>query len=153
MKSKAVAVFTALLLLTGCQATSKVPLSPSDFTISASKVKTKEALIGSFLPKGYQITRDSEFQLVLDRPAKDNLAAQVLLGSQFNSVPNARVTLTITGDNPTQVNSRIAIVTNPGSGFEQVMDLDQNADARSAVALAILQAKNNAEAAPAKPAT
>lgn len=145
MRFQSILAAGMLIVLTACQTPNSGPLPSQDMTINASKVQTKEALIKAFMPYNYRIVRDSDFQLVLDRPANDNFAAMMLAGSRFNGVPNARVTFTITGDNPTQVSSRLELVTNPGSGFEQAMDLNSNADGRRAVATGLLNAKTIAE--------
>lgn len=79
-----------VIVLAGCQATPTGPLAPLDYTFNADKTQTKEAIIATFLPRGYQIVRDSQFQLVLDRPANDSFGAQLLFGSSFNGAPNAR---------------------------------------------------------------
>lgn len=138
-------LFVAGLGLLGCQSTPQKPLEPVDFTVHASKLKTKEAIISTFIQRNYRIVTDSEFQLVLDRPANDNMMAMVLLGSDFNRVPNARVTFTITGDNPTQANARLEVVTNPGSGFERVMDVSNNAEGRAQINRAMEKVKIIAE--------
>ncbi|GAJ94355.1 hypothetical protein [Rhizobium rhizogenes] len=145
MKIRTFAVLALSVALSACQTAPATPLAPQDFTINASKLKTKEAIIATFLPRNYKIIRDSEFQLVLDRPANDNFGAMLLFGSKFNGVPDARVTFTITGDNPTQVNSRLELVTNPGSGFEQVTDINGNSDARAALQRGMTMVKEKAE--------
>ncbi|TIP06443.1 MAG: hypothetical protein E5X72_01620 [Mesorhizobium sp.] len=133
----AVATFLICVILSACQTAPKGPLPPNDFTFNAPRAKTKEAIVAAFLPRNYQIVRDSDLQLVMDRPANDNFGAQLLFGSQFNGVPNARVMLTFLGDNPTSVNARLFIVTNPGSGFEQQTDITNNADGRASIAKAM----------------
>lgn len=140
MNIKLVIALLSLLFLASCQ-TAQGPLATNNFTFNADKTRTKEAIIATFLPRGYQIVKDSEFQLVLDRPANDSLGAQIVYGSQWNSVPNARVVFTITGNNPTNVNSQIQVVTNPGSGFERINDVSNHAESRSTIAASMEQAK------------
>lgn len=123
--------------LGGCQSTSAAPLAPQDYQVAASRSRAKEAVITTFLPRGFSIVRDSDYLLVLDRPASDNFAAQFLYGSRFNGTPNARVTMTFVGDNPTTVMTRIALVTNPNSGFEQITDLNGAAGPRAEIATAM----------------
>lgn len=129
------------LIVTACQTTPSGPLAPNDFTFNAPRAKTKEAIVAAFLPRNYQIVRDSDLQLVMDRPVNDNFGAQLLFGSKFNGVPNARVMLTFLGDNPTSVNARLFIVTNPGSGFEQQTDITNNADGRATIAKSMATAQ------------
>ena len=133
MKAAYLSVCVLLSVLSGCQTAPQAPLASNDFTFNASKTKTKEAIITTYLPRNYQIVKDSEFQLVMDRPANDNFMAQMVFGSKFNSVPNARLILTLVGDNPTHVHSQLQIITNPGSGFENAMSIDNNADGRATV--------------------
>ncbi|RWL80669.1 MAG: hypothetical protein EOR67_30975 [Mesorhizobium sp.] len=109
--------------------------------------------MSAYLGRGFQIVRDSDLQLVMDRPAKDNFGAQLVFGSQWNVVPNSRLSLTFLGNNPTQVNAQLAIVTNPGSGFEQVTDLTNNASARQQLQIGMSQAKTIAEAQRSAPKT
>ena len=133
------AILVAMLLVAGCQSTPQGPLPTNQFVFDASKQKTKEAIVSIFISRGYQITRDTDFLLVLDKPASDNAAAQFLYGSEWNGTPNARVVFTITGDAPTTVQSSIQIVTNPGTGMERITDMNQNADARTRIAGAMDQ--------------
>lgn len=134
------------LMIGGCQATPATQLEPSTFLFPSSRTQTKEAIIGTFLEHGYQINRDSEYLLAMDRPA-DSFGARFLYGSNFNGTPNARVTMTFLGDKPTEVHTAIAIVTNPGSGFEQISDISGNADARASIArgmaLALTRSENS----------
>lgn len=140
-------VALTMLALTGCQATPVASTQPVDFMFPTDKHHAKEAIIATFLQAQYQIVRDSDFQLVLDRPAQDSFAAQLLFGSRFNGVPNARVMLTFLGDNPTTVNARMMVVTNPGSGFEQTTDITNNGDARASVGRGMSKALELASAA------
>lgn len=133
------------LLLCGCQTAPTGPLAPNNFTFNASRQTTKESIVSVYLGRGFQIVRDSDLQLVMDRPANDNFTAQLLFGSQWNGVPNARMSLTFLGDNPTQVNAQLSIVTNPGSGFERVMDVTNNAGLRQQLQTGMVQAKSQAE--------
>ncbi|WP_420406940.1 hypothetical protein [Hoeflea sp.] len=123
-------VLSAVLALGACQAVPPAP--PLAVTYEATNEATKNALVTAFSSAGYQIRRDSQFQLVFDKP-NTTFAATMLYGSNFNGVPNSRVTLTITNSQPTRVNVAIAIVTNPGSGFENASDFSQNPEAQAAV--------------------
>ena len=78
---------------------------------------------------------------MLDKPATDNFGAQMIYGSQWNGVPNARVTMTLTGNNPTKVITQLAVITNPGTGFERPNDVNQNHDARAAMVSRMQQAQ------------
>ncbi|WP_131803292.1 hypothetical protein [Mesorhizobium sp. LCM 4576] len=147
MRFRTVSALAAIVLIVaGCQTAPTGPMPSNNFTFNAGRQTTKEAIVSAYLGRGFQIVRDSDLQLVMDRPAKDNFGAQLVFGSQWNVVPNSRLSLTFLGDNPTQVNAQLAIVTNPGSGFEQVTDLTNNASARQQLQVGMSQAKTIAEA-------
>ncbi|WP_143749113.1 hypothetical protein [Mesorhizobium sp. WSM3868] len=141
MSFRTVSALAAIVLIAGCQTAPTGPVPPNNFTFNAGKQATKEAVVSAYLGRGFQIVRDSDLQLVMDGPAKDNFGAQLVFGSQWNVVPNSRISMTFLGDNPTQVNAQLAIVTNPGSGFEQVTDLTNNASARQQLQIGMSQAK------------
>lgn len=116
--------------LSACE-TVEIPDRPSTFTYQASKQRTKEAIVRTFVTAGHQLISDTDFQLIFDRPATG--FAAIWFGSNYDSQPNARVTLTLTGNNPTQVNTRLEIVTNPGSAFERRTDVSNNKEARNVI--------------------
>lgn len=137
-----------LIVLAGCQTAPTGPMPTNTFTFNADRQTTKEAIVSVYMQRGYQIVRDSNLQLVLDRPANDSFGAQLLYGSQWNGVPNARVTLTFLGDRPTSVTSQIAVVTNPGTAFERVNDLSNNYEGRQQIETSMIMAKAVAEGTP-----
>lgn len=145
MRGKIAAVALMGVLVAGCQTTSNEPLPSNSFTFNSSKQVAKEAIVSTYMSRGFNIVRDSDLQLVMDRPASDNFGAQLVFGSNWNSVPNARITATLLGDNPTKITVRQAIVTNPGTGFERVMDLSQNPSARQQLQIGMSRAKSMAE--------
>ena len=80
----------------------------------------KSNIVGTMTGKGFSISRDTQFQLAFDKPA-DNILVMALLGSRYDIVPNERVTFTFAPNGAkTMVFADIAIITNPGSGFERV---------------------------------
>ncbi|MBO6511876.1 MAG: hypothetical protein JJ979_25905 [Roseibium sp.] len=133
------------LLLVGCQTTSQ-QLATNSFKFEAEKMQVKEAVVATFVSRGYQVSNDSDFILAFDRPIDNNFAAQMLLGSTFNSVPNARVTFTFTGSSPTTVVSNLSAISNPGSGFEKTVDMNNNADGRAVVEKAMLEVRQKLNA-------
>lgn len=117
-------------VLVGCQTTAQTsPPNPS-YVVNGAKQQTKEALVAVLLGAGYHINKDSDFQLVFDKPA-DSLAVQLLLGSRFNSKPNFRISLAFLGGSPTRVSTRLHIVTNPNSGVEKITDLTHSPKAQA----------------------
>ena len=100
-----------------------------EVTIATTTVDAvKGALISAMVNGGYSITRDSDYLLAFDRPV-DNVLAAALLGSEYDSTPNARISYTIA-----ELRSRIrvvadlALVTNPGSAFERHTNMNTNQD-------------------------
>ena len=86
------------------------------------------ALISEMMSRGYTLNDANDFLLSFDRPVENFLAA-ALLGSQYDSTPNARITFSIApiGDS-VRVVADLAIITNPGSGFERRTDMNQGQD-------------------------
>lgn len=125
------AAFTAGLLLSSCgtpvshaTASGKVEVVINGTTPEA----TKAALVNEMVNHGYRITKDTPFETAFDRPT-DNIAAAVLLGSKYDAQPNARVSYFITPTPPTvRVVADIAIITNPGSGFERRTEMNASQD-------------------------
>lgn len=96
------------------------PSGKVEATISgASPDDVKAALINEMLNRGYSITNDTSYMISFDRPV-DNVFAAALLGSNYDSTPNARISymLAKVGD-ATRVVADLAMITNPGSLFER----------------------------------
>jgi hypothetical protein len=95
----------------------------------------KAALVNNMLNAGYRITKDTAYEIAFDRPT-DNIAVAVLLGSKYDAQPNARVSYSIAATPPTvRVVADIAIITNPGSGFEQRTEMNGSQDSVQVQAL------------------
>jgi len=91
--------------------------------------KVKSALVSKMIDKGYRITKDSPYELAFDHPM-DNILATVLLGSKYDSEPNARVSYSIAqSGEDVRVVTDLAAITNPGSAFERRTDLNGSAEA------------------------
>jgi hypothetical protein len=86
--------------------------------------KVKAALVHNMKDKGFQITKDKQFELAFDRPL-DSKLAEALLGSKANGTPNLRITYSIAqvGDD-VRVIADLAAITNPGSASEQSTDMN-----------------------------
>ena len=102
-----------------------------EVTIATTNVEAvKGALISEMVNRGYSITRESDFLVAFDRPV-DNVWAAALLGSRYDSTPNARVSYTIARIQDTiRVVADLAIITNPGSAFERQTNMNANEDSR-----------------------
>lgn len=82
---------------------------------------THAAVLNGLVNRHYAITRDSANLIVADRPST-NGTANVLFGTGFNPIVNARLTFTMISPQPdqTRVVVDMAMVQNPGSGFERL---------------------------------
>lgn len=121
----------AFALLAGC-ATPVVHQTASgkpEVTIDTENVAgVKEALVSEMVNRNYSLIRDTEYQLVFDRPI-ENILASALLGSKYDSTPNARITYTFAvGMDTVRVVADLSIITNPGSAFERRMEMNSNQD-------------------------
>lgn len=122
---------TALFTLAGCASSAQMQAAAAanqPITVNVSKAKAKEVVATMFSSKGYRITKDSDFVLEFSAPTSSPLA-QMLLSSRFSSEVDARISVQFTGDNPTTVIWHAYLVTNPGTGFEQLTDVSRGADA------------------------
>ena len=78
------------------------------------------------LDRGYIVTRESDYLVTFDKRIENVLAA-ALLGSRYDSTPNARVTYTIAKlQGRIRVIADLAVVTNPGSAFERLTNANAN---------------------------
>jgi hypothetical protein len=123
----------AFVCLTGCvtdAASSYAPATPSgkpEVVIHAPVAQVKSALISRAMNRGFSITRDTDYLLQLEKPS-DNIAAQVLLGSRYDSTPSERYVFTFApaGDE-VRVVAATMFVTNPGSAFERLTPITTGA--------------------------
>jgi hypothetical protein len=119
-------ILLAAVLLAGCQ-TVEPPATASgkpEVTINAPIAKIKSILISNAVNAGFSISKDTEYLLQFDKPS-NNFAAQLLLGSKYDGVPNERYQITFAqmGESVRVVAAGM-IVTNPGSSFERVMPIN-----------------------------
>ena len=90
----------------------------------------KSEIVSYMINSGYSVTTNDEFTIAFDRPV-DNAFAAVLLGSSYDSTPNARITYTIIEvNNGTRVIADSAIITNPGSAFERRTPMNNSQDSK-----------------------
>ncbi len=140
-----VAGMLALLGLVGCAAPVKhlTPSGKPEVTIQGTTPsKVGAYLTNEMLNLGYNITKQSDFLLSFDRPV-DNAFAAAMLGSKYDSTPNARVSYTMAEvSGATRVVADLRFVTNPGSAFERFTDAYHNADSKKFQGL-LDQAKAN----------
>lgn len=116
----------AALMLAACQ-TAQQPTTPSgkaEVTIKAPVAAIKAQLLSRAMDRRFNVTKDTEYLLQVEKPT-ENLAAAVLLGSKYDSVPSERIVFTFAplGEN-TRVVAALMIVTNPGSAFERLTPIN-----------------------------
>jgi hypothetical protein len=77
---------------------------------------------------GFNLVRETYYQVAFDKPV-ENLLVGAFLGSGYNATPNERVSFTLVPAGPnTRVIADISVVTNPGSGFEQLTPFNNGPD-------------------------
>jgi hypothetical protein len=123
---RALAVATIAAWLVGCQ-TAAPPSTASgkpEVTIKAQPAAIKARLISLAIDKRFNVTKDTEYLLQVEKPS-DNLAAAMLLGSKYDAIPSERWVFTFAplGDSVRVVASAM-YVTNPGSGFERITPIN-----------------------------
>jgi cell division septation protein DedD len=128
---RTLAMFGLAALLFGCGTPVRQNTASGRPEVTIANVpadRVKSALVNEMINGGYRITKDSQFEIAFDRPI-DNLAAAVLFGSRYDAQPNARVAYSIAQvGSDVRVVADMAIITNPGSGFEQRTDVSAGAD-------------------------
>lgn len=78
---------------------------------------------------GYRITKDTPYELAFDKPVQ-NFAVAVLMGSKYDSQPNARVSYSFAQlGSDTRVIADLAVITNPESAFERRTAVNAGVDA------------------------
>lgn len=138
------------LPLAGCASVAQQKVNAAanqPITAKVSRAAAKDAVATVFIGRNYRITKDTDLVVEFAAPT-DNVWAQVLLSSNFSSQVDARVSVQFVGDNPTTVTWRAFLVTNPGSGFEQLTDVSRGADApglQMAISQALAAAEYNAK--------
>lgn len=122
-------VLVAMVMVVGCVAPVQhnTASGKPEVTVSTSDVgAVKAALVSEMIDRGYNITTEGDFGMVFDRPV-DNFLAGVLLGSSYDTTPNARIAYTLVPKSDgVRVVADIAVITNPGSAFEKRTEMNQS---------------------------
>jgi hypothetical protein len=114
-------------LLTGCQTAAEAPATASgkpEVTIKATTAAVKAKLLSLAMDGRFNVTKDTEYLLQVEKPT-DNIGAAILFGSKYDSTPAERIVFTFApvGDS-VRVVAASMLVTNPGSGFEQLTPIN-----------------------------
>jgi hypothetical protein len=141
------------LFLAGCQ-TAQPPATASgkpEVDIRAPVGAIKAALISRAINQRYNITKDTEYMLQMDKPT-ENFGAALLLGSKYDGVPAERVVFTFApnGNESVRVVTSIMFVTNPGSSFERLTPINAGEGVDRTQA-SLFEVKQAVEAAAAPP--
>jgi hypothetical protein len=122
MKLKLFFIVVAASLLVGCASYSPEPGSPQ-VIIHAPENTVKNYLVNDLVNKKWNPVGDSQFTVTLDKAG--GFWQNVFFGSQWNPQTVTRMMLTFidTGDG-VRVIYHAAIVSNPGSGFQQQNEID-----------------------------
>lgn len=81
------------------------------------------------LNRGFDLRKDTNYQLVFERPITDIFTA-ALFGSQYDHTSNARITDTLAASpESVRVIVDLAVITNPGSAFERRTPANHSRDA------------------------
>ncbi|MHB0706013.1 hypothetical protein ACX4MT_09235 [Roseomonas mucosa] len=121
----------SIFIVSGCAApvTHNTASGKPEVTVTTSDLPAlKSYITNDMINRGYTIVRESESQLVFDRPVQ-NVLVGALVGSSFNSTPNTRLTYVfIKNQTSYRVVGDVALITNPGSGFEKRNDMNAAQD-------------------------
>lgn len=109
--------------LAGCQTAAEAPNTASgkpEVTIHATTAAIKARLLSLAMDKRFNVTKDTEYLLQVEKPS-ENFGAALLLGSRYDGIPAERIVFTFApiGDT-TRVVAAGMFVTNPGSAFERI---------------------------------
>lgn len=115
------------IALAGCQTAAQAPNTASgkpEVTIRATTAAIKARLLSLALDKRFNVTKDTEYLLQIEKPS-ENFGAALLLGSKYDGIPAERIVFTFApvGDS-TRVVASSMFVTNPGSAFERITPIN-----------------------------
>jgi len=128
MRIASIVIVAALILLSGCAATSTwhtlvAPSQSPEVTImGTTKKEVSNTIVATMLDSGALIRQITEHSAIFGKP-DDSSTARQIFGAQLHGAPEARVTFNF-ADVPggVQVFSSVVMVSNPGSGTETVTD-------------------------------
>ncbi len=119
--------------LAGCASGPPIntPSGSPEITLSNVRVDcVKGAFLNALLNKGYRIEQSSDYVIVVGKPT-DNTMAALLYGSGLNAIPEERLRMTMitqSGGSGLRIVFDGAYVTNPGTAFEKLQPMQENAN-------------------------
>lgn len=100
-----------------------------EITTNVSMDRLKPELMAAMMNRGYSMHRDSGVSLSMEKPLTGMAAA--FFGSRYDPNPAARITFTfIQSTDQLRLIADMAMVTNPGSGYERLTPANRSQDAR-----------------------
>lgn len=93
-----------------------------EIVLQGDEACLRNAFANMAVSSGASVRKSEPGVLVVGR-ADPSFAAQFLLGSRFNTVPEQRTVLTLlpVGSRGVRIVADSAMVTNPGTGFERIL--------------------------------
>lgn len=129
--------FAILLCLTGCAAPLKTASGRPEVVIeNVSRRQVFDFAVAEGSRNGFEIRDVSEYHLVMGKRDQKNIGAAMLFGSQYDTIPEIRLTFTAV-EQPSGVMLRAngSVITNPGSAFERQTDLSTGTGAHELQAM------------------
>jgi len=126
--NKIILSIVGLVVLSGCAATAplETPSGRPEATINADKATVKAEMLNRSVNAGWQITRESESMVIVQK-VNPSIMANVLLGSQWDPTTELRIVYTmVAAGSRTRVVADASIITNEGTAFERVMPITNN---------------------------
>lgn len=129
MRTRSMAALAIAFALTGCQGVQHTtPSGRPEVTINAPANDVKTALVGTLANFGYSMSKDTAFQIVMQKES-GNVMANVLMGSQYDPTVDVRLTATFLDmSGTTRVTTDLGIVRNGGSAFEATTSVNNSQD-------------------------
>ncbi|WP_413460094.1 hypothetical protein [Herbaspirillum huttiense] len=117
------------IFLAGCANMAQPLSTPSgrpEVTITGSNTsEVKSVISNAMMNRGFSVKNDSESLITYEKTIDDVLTAS-LFGTRFNTKPASRISFSFASSAGTvRVLGSIAVISNPGSGFEQATDFSQ----------------------------
>lgn len=128
MKTTIFAAAFAALSLAGCAATAPLETASGrpEATIAADKATVKAELLNRAVTNRWQITRETESMVTVQK-ANPDMLTNFLLGSTWDPTTELRINYTlISSGSNTRILADASIVTNEGTAFEQVTAVTNN---------------------------
>jgi C-terminal processing protease CtpA/Prc len=105
----------------------QLPSGHPEVDIRIDKKIVIDHLANAYSASGFTIKTVNDYSLVVEK-ADPSLVSSFLFGTRFSGTPNVRVIFNLADSGAvTHVGAQVQMVTNPGSGFENVTDISSSA--------------------------